>query len=262
MIFRTMPDGWLVISQPAHAWASGQLAAAWGNENFAGPTPREAVIVATSLHDIGWQAWDTAPRLHPDGRPVNFLGTSLDETEQVWQRGVDHVRLLDPYAALLVSLHATTIYQRRMERGAGSLAEQARLKTRQTNHSAIQANLQAQLGNHAHYAPAATPTIIYANYRLLRTCDLLSLAICTGPLKEGEITEVPGKTPDEWITLRYIPSDDNTLVLTPYPFSEPQLTVRIEARRLGQLTFPNLSAFHTALAEATWTHLEFTLMPR
>jgi hypothetical protein len=54
MICRPHAAGWLFISQPAHAWMAGELATAWGNAQFALPTPREAVILATRLHDIGW----------------------------------------------------------------------------------------------------------------------------------------------------------------------------------------------------------------
>jgi hypothetical protein len=34
-------DAVIVIEQASHAWISGQLARAWGNERFAAPEPRE-----------------------------------------------------------------------------------------------------------------------------------------------------------------------------------------------------------------------------
>jgi hypothetical protein len=54
MITRPEGNGLLLISQPAHAWLAGKLAAAWGNGDFVRPWPFEAVILATRLHDIGW----------------------------------------------------------------------------------------------------------------------------------------------------------------------------------------------------------------
>ena len=54
MLHRADPDGPIVITQPAHAWVSGQLAQAWGNESFGEFAPREEVCLAAEQHDIGW----------------------------------------------------------------------------------------------------------------------------------------------------------------------------------------------------------------
>lgn len=90
------------------------------------------VIVATRLHDIGWAEWDAAPRLGVDGQPVNFLATTLAETIPVWRRGMRLVGVIDPVAALLVSQHATRIYERRWERGMDGAEELAGLLDEQT----------------------------------------------------------------------------------------------------------------------------------
>ena len=36
----------IAIPQPSHAWLSGQLARAWGNDQFAVPLPNEDVCLA------------------------------------------------------------------------------------------------------------------------------------------------------------------------------------------------------------------------
>ncbi len=58
---------WL-ITQPAHAELSGQLAAHWGNEEFAAPghfaasadseRVRREVVLAVAEHDNGWWEWE------------------------------------------------------------------------------------------------------------------------------------------------------------------------------------------------------------
>ena len=58
MLHRADPDGPIVITQPAHAWVSGQLAQAWGNEPFGDFAPREEVCLAAEQHDIGWLVWE------------------------------------------------------------------------------------------------------------------------------------------------------------------------------------------------------------
>ena len=58
MVLREDGDGVLCIGQPAHAWVSGQLARAWGNERFGAFAPREEVCLAAAQHDLGMAAWD------------------------------------------------------------------------------------------------------------------------------------------------------------------------------------------------------------
>ncbi len=43
----------IVIPQPCHAWLSGQMARAWGNEHLAAPMPYDEVCLAAGQHDIG-----------------------------------------------------------------------------------------------------------------------------------------------------------------------------------------------------------------
>jgi len=42
----------IAIPQPCHAWLSGQMARAWGNEHFAAPMPYDEVCLAAGKHDI------------------------------------------------------------------------------------------------------------------------------------------------------------------------------------------------------------------
>ena len=53
MLFREDPDGVIAIPQPSHAWLSGQMVRAWGNEVFARPAPYEDVCLGAEQHDVG-----------------------------------------------------------------------------------------------------------------------------------------------------------------------------------------------------------------
>ena len=67
MLIRPEPDGtFLAIGQASHAWLSGQLARAWGNERFGAVEPWEEVCLAAEQHDIGMAQWERAPTLNPD----------------------------------------------------------------------------------------------------------------------------------------------------------------------------------------------------
>ncbi len=74
---------WL-ITQPAHAELSGQMAAHWGNEEFATPghfaasadseRVRREVVLAVAEHDNGWWEWEADPPLSADDGLPKGLG--------------------------------------------------------------------------------------------------------------------------------------------------------------------------------------------
>jgi hypothetical protein len=252
MIVRREGRGYLLISQPAHAWLAGELAAAWGNELFARPSPRQAVVMATRLHDIGWLAWDGAPRLGEDGRPVNFLDTILAETIPVWKRAVEQVSLLDPYAGLLVSKHASTIYRRRLARGADPPGQRAAVEAQLAEQEAIQESLSRKLVDHPLYGPAVEPDRLNATYRWLRACDLLSLALCTDDIpSSGMITAIKGTEPIESIQIRYERPRPFELRLNPTPFAG-RVELEIQARRLSESTYSSQAIYLAAVEQAAW----------
>jgi hypothetical protein len=75
----------LCIGQASHAWISGQLARAWGNDLFPPPSPREEVCLAAVQHDIGMAGWDLQPSLNPaTGRPHSFLEMPLPVHLELW----------------------------------------------------------------------------------------------------------------------------------------------------------------------------------
>lgn len=261
MICRREADGWLLITQPAHAWLAGSLAEAWGSAALPRPEPSDAVVLATRLHDIGWLPWDAAPRLGDNGQPIGFLQTTLAETIPMWQRGVAQVQLIDPAAALLISLHASTIYRRRLERGLDPPAEQAQIAALLAEQAAWRAAqldaLPASGGG-----PLLTETALQRAYRWLRACDLLTLvALSDAFAASGEIPDVPGAAPEALVTLRYARIRPFVIQLAPYPFATPGLQRSLPARRLSGITFADEAAYHQALAAATWQQLTITYEP-
>ena len=102
----------LVVGQPAHAWVSGQLARAWGNAAFPAPAPREPFCLAAEQHDVGWADADLAPLLDDDGLPRSFLAYPRAEHVAIWRGAARRLLAQSRYAALLVSLHGTSLYER------------------------------------------------------------------------------------------------------------------------------------------------------
>ncbi len=260
MICRKTKDGWLLISQPAHAWMAGALAAAWGNHRFAVPEPQEAVLLATHLHDIGWTELDAAPRLDKRGQPLQFLQTTLDETRLIWQHGVRIVELMDPFAGILVSMHAVTIYRRRLARVLASRVERTQIQRLIDAEALFQAKQQSRLGEHPTYQAFITPERLNVCYRWLRVCDLISLAALADVMPDqGAIEQVPGADWQNFEAIRYWRQEQFSLLLKPWPFDKSPLQVTVPARRLLQHHFSSPSVYAEALSQAASLPLTVTL---
>jgi hypothetical protein len=242
-------DGVLAIGQPAHAWVSGQLARAWGNDAFGTPEPREEVCLAADQHDIGMALYDLAPRFDPaTGLPYPFSAMPYPTHLELWEVAPRRLIAQSRYAALLVSMHGEALYRLRdLERLPPE--EAARIRDYLTGQHALQAGLTADLG--------ADRDQLRRNQRLLWTWDYLSLALCLG-WAPCSTPETP--TAGEPVALRLEPSGGARFTLDPWPFGRPAVTVRTEGRRLTG-RFTDEAALHLALARARGEMLAFELVP-
>jgi hypothetical protein len=108
------PDGRVAVAQPSHAWISGQLARAWGDDVH----PREEVCLAAEQHDTPWLEWEREPAIDPEtGYPYTFMSLDMATKLAMWRTGPDVLLAQSRYAALLVSMHGSRLY-RDLDRGA------------------------------------------------------------------------------------------------------------------------------------------------
>jgi hypothetical protein len=244
VLVRDDPDGgegaWLAIGQPAHAWVSGQAARAWGNARFAAPSPWEEVCLAAEQHDIGMAEWDLAPALNPDtGRAQSFVQMPRRAHVELWSHAADRLLAQSRYAALLVSLHGTTLYER-----YPATTELELVQRFLDGQRALQEELRESLG-----APADE---VERNRELVFFWDWLSLALCLD-WAPAESPALPGAGP-----MRLAAAGD-LLTLDPWPFGAEEVAFRTEGRRLPG-PFSAEAELHAALASAPWTALEWRLM--
>lgn len=251
MIRREYEGGWLLIPQTAHAWVAGQLALRWGNARFPRPELWEELVLVAAGHDSGWAEWELAPRVHPDGRPVGFMELELEEHFAIWQRSVERLQPASLYGALLVSMHATALYERRLadETRNDTLETRRRIRGFVDEQRAFQAGVRRALAAHPRYGPALAEEPLADALRLLQAWDWLSLLLMMGPLSDGALEDVP-VAPGERATIRLAPRDAHTLTLEPYPFGEAPFTVRADGRWLAQRAFRHNALFRRALEEA------------
>lgn len=250
MLVRQDDRGVLAIGQPAHAWLSGQLARAWGNERFGSVEPWEEVCLAAEQHDVGWRTLDLEPSYNLDtGLPHSFMETPLDVHLALWTEGPRSLVSQSRYAALLASLHGWRLYERRdLNRLAPEDAE------------AVRAFLAGQLAFQDELKRTLTPDPeqLERNSLLLWTWDYLSLAVC---LNWSPATAEGAPTAGAPVDVRVQSVGDGLTQLDPWPFASDHLTARTEGRRLGG-PFEDEPQLRRAFASAPWEVLEIRLEPR
>ncbi|MFW6125189.1 MAG: DUF3891 family protein [Pirellulales bacterium] len=261
MLHREEPDGLVVITQPAHAWISGQLARAWGADRFPPPEPREEVCLAAEQHDNGWTAWEQAPTLNPKtGRPYAFLEMPVAEHVAIWSGAARWSAVLSRYAALLVALHGTGLYRKYYTPG-GSPEEDELVGRFLVQQEELQSGLLSSLRRDPYYAPYAADEKVAINRRLVGLWDGMSLAICHGVRKPRSLPTVYAADRTEELYLSPVDGDPTRLVVEPWPFVEPEVTLVCEGRRLLE-TFDDQEAMRAALAAAPCVVLTTTLTPQ
>jgi hypothetical protein len=235
-------DGVIAIGQPAHAWVSGQLARAWGNEAFGAVEPWEEVCLAAEQHDIGMAAWERRPTFNAEtGLPRSFMELALDEHLGMWSSAAGLVVPQSRYAALLVSMHGTALYELR-DLARLSAEDAGRVRAFMAAQRALQDELRESLG--------AEEELLRRNQRLVWTWDSLSLGLLLGwaPYEQRGVPAADG-TVD--VAVR-----DGTL--DPWPFKSARVSLRCEGRRLRG-PYPDKEAMRAALAAAAWVTLEIEL---
>lgn len=241
----------LAIPQQSHAWISGQLARAWGNDRFHSPEPWEEVCLAAEQHDVGFAQWDLEPALNPEtGLPFSFMEMPLSEHLALWSPAPRQLLAQSRYAALLVSMHGARLYRRRNLDQLSTVdaeAVLAYLRTEERFQQQLIESLQADAA------------MVERNSQLVWTWDFLSLAVCL-----------------EWTgrTARDVPAQDGavdieiergprprTLTLDPWPFRAGAVAVRCDARRLER-RLESQEELSAALTRAGGEVVEFEFVPR
>jgi hypothetical protein len=249
VVLRREGDAVVAIGQPSHAWLSGQLARAWGNERFGAVRPWEEVCLAAEQHDIGIAAWDAAPTLNPDtGLPHSFVEMPVETHVELWGRAWELVLPQSRYVALLVSMHGTALYEMRdlakLDDRRADLVRRLLADQRE-----VQRRLVEALGH---------PADVARNQRLIWTWDAFSLALCLD-WAPHTLRAVPTACEDA-IDVELVEAGPRSVSVAPWPFGADRVRVHTEGRVLER-RFDDERSMRAALRDARWTTLEFELVP-
>jgi hypothetical protein len=241
----------LAVSQPAHAWVSGQLLRHWAERLD------ETLLLAAEQHDIAWLDWEVEPSFDPaTGRPYFFRDVGAASHAPMWEAGV--ARALSAWGrrvALLVSRHGSIIYTRFTDRHRSADADGIAAAEYLRRQGAVQAEWASALRLDAGTLVHDTGLIAFA--------DTLSLVVC-GALPLPTRIEVPaGYGPARHIHVHSHPDRTGTVVVDPWPFSSDFITIEVEARSLPPAgRFADSASMHAWLAEPSRRTLQSRLVPR
>lgn len=225
MIVRVLTDKLVLIAQPDHAHAAGEIMEYC--VPLAARPRREEILHAIAEHDNGWAEVDAAPLVDAaTGTVLDFVNAPLSVRHAVWPRGV--ARLADdPWAAALVAQHAITVYDRfrKDPEWDAFFAE-------------MEAARDAMLGE-----SGLTIDELRVDYAFVRLADLISLTFCTGWKEEQRF--------GDWT----VNLSETRVVVSPDPFGGATIPFDIEAREIPNRPYASDAELREAFNAATTTTL-------
>lgn len=266
MILQEQGDQLILIRQTDHAILAGFFAREWGNELFRRPEPFGSFRLAAAEHDNGWTEWELQPEVDPTTfSPYTFMSIPTAEHIALYQRGLERLVKADHYAALLVSLHAASLYDRTRATMPGFSAKYVKSNETQMVNEFVQrlrlqqlrlkVDLRAEVGTKAF----VEDKVLQANFQRFEALDRLSLYFCLAPLDEATIDCVAVDDSGSEVDWELRPDGRNVVTLAPYPFRREPLQFSILGRRIPKRHYGDHVDLQKTLAQAQYFAMNFTL---
>ncbi|MFQ5998879.1 MAG: DUF3891 family protein [Candidatus Bathyarchaeia archaeon] len=266
MIVRPINGTLLLATQPDHAELSGQLAAHWGNDNFSLPEPYTTMVVGTTVHDNGWQDWDNRPSLNQEKRTIwDFITLPTIEHVSLYRQGIHRALEAGPYTGLMVCMHGTGLYKQRygtdpvLVRHFFTEDDKQLAKSFVEEQELEQKRLRNIISKDSEYRRYSTDTHIWANYKLLQIFDRLSVYLCLKGATDVTLSPTPTKYGMEDVSITMKKVKDNTVSLTPYPFSKSPLKVSTRGRLVPNISYESDEHFREIYYKAERVDLNFEI---
>jgi hypothetical protein len=267
MIVRTQDSAELVlVPQTDHSKLVGQIAAQWGNDEFASAKPFLSVARAATCHDFGWTRYETDPMFNAvTGETLHYLDVPNSSTQlQSFKEAAGWLAEVDPYAALLVNMHRTGLWRRRynvIEHPKAYLHPIG--KPSMPLNEEIEAFIVKNEADQKEQRRDLDEAEVWTNYRLLQVWDLLGLYFSCHDPDELYITPVPqayNASPTDGIRLTVKPIGRYEVKFEPFPFRKRGTKIALAVKRLPKRKFPSAEAFKMAYFQAQFEFLTFTLV--
>jgi hypothetical protein len=273
MLVTRRADHLTLVTQPDHARLAGRLGELWGNDRFAVPVARRALLIAATHHDDGWLALDERPEhSEPAARPAHFTEMPLHRTVGHYSEGVESVYARDLRAGALVGMHFSGFYTGRWGLAAAAPpSDPLAAEVVATQEARWMPALRESWGYRG--PRSAFDAATWHAYEVLQALDLLSLALgltdlsqpsgdaapisVTATLRQIDPPRGPRVVPaapvvagGERVDLTLRVTAPWRVQIDPYPFAEPSFGLPLTLRELEDRVYPTAEeaaqAFHAA----------------
>jgi hypothetical protein len=269
----------LLILQVDHSRTTGWLAAHWGNENFAPPSPYQAMVLAAQEHDTGWWDWEIKPQLNDEGLPPDYIGSIKHLGQTVWldfyRHGITRLAEQDGYAGYIVSLHAEAL----LTQGKGLLPYMPdysiypEVRNFLHEQEAYRAGLMTQLRSSSEYRDVVSDEQLWTNFKLMEIYDQMGQFVCNrypfnatdrknGPSPTLSGVPAPVKPGHEDTTLTIDIEDESSAAVTPYPFDIDPLPISFQGRLIPKRRYRSQAEFLREYYKAKRLSIDYSLHSR
>jgi hypothetical protein len=261
------PDGkdFLLISQPDHAHASGEMAKRYGNALFAPPAPFDAVVLGVTEHDCAWAEADQIPRRNAKGWPLDIFDGDWEHSLEVWTQSSALMAQHHPYSALLVSLHVMHLAAHASQTMPNSQHDSVRrtaflFNRFNQNQVELQEKLRIKLGMRVDHPlrggladPGRAPEedLLRANFRMLQFLDQISLIACYDKVIFSSLVALQGRDATKLIDVQIRRTARGAFQLSLWPFDGETIELTIPARRIAARKYADDSDLKKALELAS-----------
>ena len=240
---------------------TAQLAAWWGNAEFARLTPYVPMVVAAQEHAAGWRTWEMTPYLDLDGRPIDAIRGARYLGPHWIDLCVESVATLaarDAYAAIIASLHWETLLDRVRAAWPPDL-EAVMADQRQLREHLIEA-----LWEEGAYRLETDPAHLSLNQAALDALDRIATRLVSQPTAESDgrlVVRAPIGLGLGDADLRLTRSSKGEVLVEPYPFGPAPLRVFCTTRFDPDRAYERQSDFLHPFYRAPLAHATYTLGP-
>ena len=219
-----------------HTVLAAQLAAQFGNAEFASLEPRDEMLYLVAHHDHGWQGLDEDPPLNPDGMPFHLGATPIDHLLGTSSGSPDFNEQHSDLCGLLSSMHTYGLYRGRYGLSDAvtmdffAEADRARVEAILDDELVRQQRLKTSLAGQAH----AGEEEVFNNYKLLQFFDSAALYFNVLPAGERGTTtfrNVP-QALNQDVSIQVTELEAGIYGYSPFPFDQEGVEVYCEGRYL------------------------------
>jgi hypothetical protein len=262
MIIQQRDGELLLFRQTDHALLSGEFAAAWGSDDIPAPARPQETQVAAARHDDGWAEWELAPKLRPDGDPVDFIRVPVSDHVPLYKRGIDLVEQENDYAGLLASLHGQRLYTRPFHPGMDPRIEHLNGPDLDLARAYVDGETERQERLIATLGPDVVP-IADETWRLLQVWDRLSLLVCMNELKTGVEMKLPPIASENGCDVNLVAraTDAGDVTIDPYPFATAPISFDISYIRTNRTKWDSEAEYREAYRTSPREVLRFSCSP-